>query len=86
MLPPNEESPSLKEQQNMKLRKKLKLILLILTPIIIITIIVVIIIKYTKKNKTNLEQEPPDIFTEFNLSTFFFFDPVSNTLSTEKNY
>ena len=84
MLPPNEEP--LKDQQNMKFRKKLKLILLILAPIIIITIIVVIIIKYTKKNETNLEQEPPDILTEFNLSTFFFFDPVSNKLCTEKNY
>ena len=84
MLPPNEEP--LKDQQNMKFRKRLKLILLILAPIIIITIIVVIIIKYTKKNDTNLEQEPPDILTEFNLSTFFFFDPVSNTPCTEKNY
>ena len=80
----NEEDPF--NSQRLKTKRKIMIILLIIIPIIIIVVIVVLVIKLTKKNCDELQCQIPEIFTEYNLSTFFFFDPISNEPCNEKNY
>ena len=75
-------------QKQTKLKKRIKLLFLLLIVIIIISIIIIIIVATTndESEKTPEEEDIPDVFTEFNLSTFFFFDPVTNNPCNEKNY
>ena len=79
----------LNNQKQLKLKKRIKLLFLVLILIIIISIIIIIIVATTtndKSEKTQEEEDIPDVFTEFNLSTFFYFDPVTNNPCNEKNY
>ena len=78
------------EQTKLKTKKRIIIISLLLILIIILIILGIIIIKFINK-KSNVDpenEEKPeiDVLTEFNLSTFFYFDPVSKEPCNEKNY
>ena len=73
------------EQSKLKTKKISKIIIIILSTITI-AIIIFLIIKYTKKSDSEKKDEFLEIYTPYNLSTFFYFDPVSNTPCNEKNY
>ena len=73
-------------QKELKAKKRLKLILLIFIAIIIITVVVVLIVVFTKKDKKENNSQIPEITFPYNLSTFFFFDPISDKPCTESNY
>ena len=81
------ENISINNQPESSSKKKLKLILLILIPIILIIIVVVLVVLLTKKNsEDNSQPQFPETGIIYNLSTFFFFDPVSSSPCNEKNY
>ena len=72
-------------QKNLKCKKRIKIILLISIPIII-TVSVILIVIFTKKDKKDNNSEISEINIAYNLSTFFFFDPITNIPCTESNY
>ena len=86
------------EQKKCQLnKKKIIIISIIATSIIVVSVIVTVITVVIKKksdsdekNETNDTNEsnniPPDVLTVYNLSTFFYFDPVSENPCNEKNY
>ena len=67
-------------------KKKLLRIIIIITSIILIGIIIFLIVKYTKKSDFKLSKELSEVYTPYNLSTFFFFDPITDKPCSEKNY
>ena len=73
-------------QQNLRTKKRIKIILLISVPIIIIIVSVVLIVKFANRESKDDNSRIQEIRIAYNLSTFFFFDPISNTPCTEKNY
>ena len=72
-------------QKDLKSKKRIKIILLISIPIII-TVSIVLIVIFTKKDKKENNSEISEINIAYNLSTFFFFDPITNIPCTESNY
>ena len=77
----------LNSQNELRKKKRIKIIILILTFIIVITIAIVLIVIFTKKKSDDNNSETSILeIGIYNLSTFFFFDPVSNNPCTEKNY
>ena len=81
------ENISINNQPESISKKKLKLILLILIPIILIIIVVVLVVLLTKKNpEDNSQSQFPETGIIYNLSTFFFFDPISSSPCNEKKY
>ena len=76
------------EQSKLKKKKIIKIIIIIALIVIIVAIIAMIIFISTRKNSLSKveEEEIPDVLTEFNLSTFFYYDPVSKEPCNEKNY
>ena len=75
---------------------------IIISIIVVSVIIIVVIVVTKKKSNSNnsnestdetsddishgLPDEIPDVLTKFNLLTFFYFDPVSESSYNEKNY
>ena len=82
---PNKEDAFI-SQQNLRTKKRIKIILLISVPIIIIIVSVVLIVKFANRESKDDNSRIQEIRIAYNLSTFFFFDPISNTPCTEKNY
>ena len=82
------ESDSLNDQSALKTKRRIRNIILITVPIIVITVVVVLVVKFTKKKSEEKETQSTllEITTKYNLSTFFFFDPISNNPCNEKNY
>ena len=80
------EEDAFTSQQNLGTKKRIKIILLIFFPIIIIVVSVVLIVKFANKESKDDNSGIPEIRIAYNLSTFFFFDPISNIPCTEKNY
>ena len=80
------------EQKKLRTKKRIIIISLLVIILIIILIIIFIIIKFTTKKSIPEQEEKEDeipeyeVLTEFNLSTFFYFDPVSKEPCNEKNY
>ena len=77
----------LNSQNELRKKKRIKIIILILTIVIVITLAIVLIVEFTKKNSDENNSETSILeIRAYNLSTYFFFDPVSNNPCTEKNY
>ena len=74
-------------QNQLKTKKRIKILLLILIPLLAIILIIILAVKLTgKKSGDDTKSEIPERLVEYNLSTFFFFDPISDAPCTEKNY
>ena len=84
---------SLNNQSKKGSKKKIFIIILsIAIPLLVIVLIIILVIKLSnKKSNKNSESsqshnEEEDIIYIYNLSTFFFFDPVTNLPCNQKNY
>ena len=84
---------SLNNQSKKGSKKKIFIIILsIAIPLLVIVLIIILVIKLSNKksNKNSKSSqshnEEEDIIYIYNLSTFFFFDPVTNLPCNQKNY
>ena len=77
-----EDSISVQEKSKFKRNIIIAIIIGIILIIIAVTIIVIVIVNSEKEKK----EKDNDIFPEFKLNTFFFFDPISNEPCNENNY
>ena len=77
----------LNSQNELRSKKRIRIILLVSIFVILIIIAIILIVIFTRKksDENNSGTTIPEIAI-YNLSTFFFFDPVSNNPCTENNY